>query len=313
MHGYIVRRILATIPVMLVVAVFVFSLMKLGGADPAAIIAGNVASIDDIARIRVQLGLDRPIYAQFWTWLIGVLQGDFGVSFYSQKPVLDLIRQRMEPTIAIGVAVITFAVVLAVPIGVIAAHKVGTWIDRLVMVFAALAFSVPVFLLGYLLIYGFSLGLRLFPVQGYQSLTKDFWGFVQHITLPSITLGSVYMALIARITRASMLEILQEDYIRTARSKGLPTIRVLIEHALKNASVPIATIVGVGFAGLISGVVITESVFRIPGLGRLTAEAILQKDYPVIQAVVILFSLIYVMVNLLVDLIYTVLDPRIRY
>jgi peptide/nickel transport system permease protein len=313
MNGYIVRRILATAPVMGVVAVFVFFMMKAGGADPAAIVAGDAASLSDIAEIRQRMGLAQPLHEQFWDWLSGVVQGDFGNSFYNQQPVSDLILQRLEPTVCVGLSVLVFSTLLAVPIGIVAAHRVGTWIDRAVMVFAALAFSVPVFLLGYVLIFTFSLSVPVFPVQGYTDFAEGVVPFLRHIALPTITLGLVHTALLARITRASMLEVLQEDYIRTARAKGVGTLKVLLRHALKNASVPIATIVGVSFAGLISGVVITETVFGIHGLGRLTADSILHRDYPVIQAVVLLFSAVYVVVNLIVDLLYTVLDPRIRY
>lgn len=313
MDGYIIRRILATIPVIGVVALFVFFMMKAGGADPAAIVAGDAASVTEIAEIRARMGLDQPLYLQFLSWLGGVARGDFGVSFYNQQPVSELILQRMEPTICVGLAVLFFSTLFALPLGIIAAHKVGSWIDRAVMLFATTAFSVPVFLLGYILIFVFSVSMPIFPVQGYVDLADGFVPFLRHIALPTLTLGLVHSALLARITRASMLEILQQDYIRTARAKGLSTVVVLLRHALKNASVPIATVVGVSFAGLISGVVITETVFHIHGLGRLTADSILHRDYPVIQAVVLLFSLVYVAINLAVDLLYTILDPRIRY
>ena len=197
--------------------------------------------------------------------------------------------------------------------GVLAAWQAGSWIDRVVMVFAVLGFSVPVFVLAYLLIYVFAISTDLLPVQGYVSISDGFWPFLSHIILPTIALGMIFAALIARITRASMLDVLAQDYIRTAQAKGLANEQVLIGHALKNAAVPIVTIIGIGVASLISGVVVTETVFAIPGLGRLTVDAILRRDYPIIQGIILIFSAAYVLVNLLVDLSYTFLDPRIRY
>ncbi len=297
MFAYIVRRILATIPVMAVVAIFVFALLYLSPGDPAAIIAGDTATVDDIIRIRARLGLDQPFYIQFGTWLWHLLQGDLGISIFTNLPVMKLIEQRVEPTAALTVATLIVSVLAAIPMGVLAAWRAGSWIDRVVMVFAVLGFSVPVFVLAYILIFVFAIWANLLPVQGYVSITVGFRPFLSHIILPSIALGMIYAALIARITRASMLDVLAQDYIRTAQAKGLP----------------IATIIGIGVALLISGVVVTETVFAIPGLGRLTVDAILRRDYPIIQGVILIFSAAYVLVNLLVDLSYTLLDPRIRY
>lgn len=313
MHAYLLRRILATIPVMLVVALFVFALLHLSPGDPAAVIAGDYASPADIERIRHQLGLDAPIHMQLGIWLWNVVRGDLGTSIFSGLPVTKLIGQRLEPTLALTVTTMFIAVVLAVPMGVVASWAAGTWIDRLVMVFAVLGFSLPVFWLGFLFIFGFSIKLELLPVQGYVSFRQGILPCLQHLILPSLTLGIVYMALIARMTRASMLEVLREDYIRTAHAKGLRPYAVLLWHALKNAALPIVTIIGVGVALLIGGVVVTESVFAIPGLGRLTVDAILHRDYPVIQGIILVFSAVYVLINLVVDVIYTFLDPRIRY
>lgn len=313
MYGYIIRRVLATIPVMCVVGIVVFLLLHLTPGDPAAIIAGDYARPEDIARIRAKLGLDQPLYVQFFTWAGAVLQGDLGISIFSNLPVSKLIAQRLEPTIALSVSTMIFAILVAVPMGVIAAWKSGTWIDRSVMLFAVLGFSVPVFVIAYVLMYVFSLQLGWFPVQGYKPIGDGFWPFLSSITLPTVALGVVYTALIARITRASVLEVLSEDYIRTAKAKGLDNTGLLIRHALKNAAVPIVTIIGIGMALLMGGVVVTESVFNIPGLGRLTIDAVLRRDYPVIQGVILVFSGVYVFVNLFIDLTYTFLDPRIRY
>lgn len=313
MLAFIVRRIITTIPVMAFVALFVFSLLYVAPGDPAAIIAGDQASPADVERIRASLGLDRPYLVRFGEWFFRVLQGDLGTSIFTSLPVTQLIAQRIEPTLSLMVLTLILAVTVAVPLGVVAAWKAGTWIDRAVVAFAVFGFSVPVFVVGYLLAYTFALKLDWVPVQGYTPISQGLWPWFQNLILPSITLGMVYVALIARITRATMLDVLQQDYIRTARSKGVAQNSILFLHALKNAAVPIITIIGIGVALLIGGAVVTESVFAIPGLGRLTLDAILRRDYPVIQGVVLIFSFVYVLVNLAIDLIYTLVDPRIRY
>ncbi len=313
MFAYIIRRMLATIPVMGVVAIFVFSLLYLSPGDPAVIIAGDTATLDDIARIREKLGLDQPFYIQFGTWVWNLLHGDLGISIFTNLPVMTLIKQRIEPTVALTICTLLVTIPIAIPLGVVAAWKAGTWIDRVVMVFAVAGFSIPGFVLAYILIFTFSIGLDLLPVQGYTSIKDGFGAFASHMVLPSITLGLFYAALVARITRASMLDVLSQDYVRTAQAKGLSNREVLIGHALKNAAVPIATIIGIGVALLISGVVITETVFAIPGIGRLVVDAILRRDYPIIQGVILMFSAWYVLVNLAVDISYTLFDPRIRY
>jgi peptide/nickel transport system permease protein len=313
MLAYIGRRLLATIPVMAVVAVMVFSMLRLTPGDPAAIIAGAAATSQDIVDIRQKLGLDRPIVEQFAIWIGHVLTGDFGESFFFKKQVADLILDRVGPTLALATFTMVWSVLIAVPLGVIAANRQGTWVDRLVMGFSVLGFSVPVFVIGYTLIYVFSIRLNWLPVQGYQPISEGLGGFLQRLILPSLTLSVIYIALIARITRTSILEVLGEDYIRTARAKGLSNRVVLMRHALRNAAVPIITVIGIGIAFLIGGVVVTESVFSIPGLGRLTVDAVLARDYPTVQAVILLFSIVYVLLNLLVDIAYTLLDPRIRY
>jgi peptide/nickel transport system permease protein len=242
-----------------------------------------------------------------------VLTGDFGESFFYKKQVADIIADRAGPTLALAACTLAISVLVAVPLGVIAAYRRGTWLDRVVMGFSVLGFSVPVFVIGYALIYLFAIKLNWLPVQGYQPLADGVGGFVARLILPSLTLSVIYIALIARITRTSVLEVLGEDYIRTARAKGLSRRVVLMRHALRNAAVPIVTVIGIGVALLIGGVVVTESVFSIPGLGRLTVDAVLARDYPTVQAVILLFSLAYVLINLLVDVAYTLLDPRIRY
>ena len=313
MLGYIGRRILMTLPVLAVVMVIVFLLAHLGPGDPAVIIAGDLATTAQIESIRTQLGLDQPLLTQFTTWLGRVLQGDLGTSIFSHRPVTELILQRVEPTLALAGLTMLFSVVLAVPIGVLAAWRVGRWTDRVLMATAVLGFSMPVFVLGYVMVYVFSAKLGWFPVQGYSPLEKGIGPFLRHLTLPAIAIGSTFLALISRVTRAAMLEVLNEDYVRTAYAKGLATRTVLLLHALKNAAVPIITVIGVGFGVLLSGVVVTESVFAIPGIGRLTVDAIMRRDFPVIQGVVLVMSTMYVLINLLVDIAYTFVDPRIRY
>ncbi|WP_024519315.1 ABC transporter permease [Bradyrhizobium sp. Tv2a-2] len=313
MLGYLVRRVLAAVPVMGVVALFVFLLLRITPGDPAAILAGDNATPQQLERIRASLGLNEPLYVQFFTWVNKLLHGDLGVSLISNVPVLKMIGQRVEPSISIALATIILAVLIAVPLGVIAAWKHGTWIDRFVMGLSVLGFSVPVFVIGYVLIQIFAIDLRWLPVQGFKSITAGFGPFLERIILPTLTLSFIYIALIARMTRAAMLDVMGEDFIRTARAKGIGEAAVLLRHGLRNAAVPVITVIGTGFALLISGVVVTESVFNLPGIGRLTVDAVLARDYPVIQAMILLTSLIYVTVNLLIDVAYTLLDPRIRY
>jgi peptide/nickel transport system permease protein len=296
-----------------IVALFVFSLLYIAPGDPAAVIAGDQASPADVERIRQGLGLDRPFLVQFGSWLWGILHGDLGTSIFTNLPVASLIAQRIEPTLSLMVLTLILTLVIAVPLGVVAAWKAGSWIDRTIMAFAVFAFSLPVFVVGYVLAYVFALQFEWLPVQGYTPLTAGLGPWLQNLILPSLALGSVYIALIARVTRASMLEVLQQDYVRTARAKGLGQGNILFVHALKNAAVPIVTVIGIGIALLIGGAVVTESVFAIPGLGRLTIDAILRRDYPVIQGIVLMFSFLYVLVNLIVDVTYTLVDPRIRY
>lgn len=313
LYAFIIRRIVSTIPVMAFVALFVFSLLYVAPGDPASIIAGDHATPADIERIRQSLGLDRPYLVRFGEWVMRVLQGDLGNSIFSSVPVAQQIAQRIEPTLSLMIMTLVIAVVVAVPIGVVSAWLAGTWVDRLFVGFAVLGFSIPVFVVGYLLAYVFALQLQWLPVQGYTPLSNGFLPWLRNLILPSLSLGAVYIALIARITRATMLAVLGQDYIRTAEAKGVSRRSILFVHALKNASIPVITVVGVGVALLIGGAVVTESVFAIPGLGRLTLDAVLRRDYPVIQGVILVFSFAYVIVNLIVDIIYTIVDPRIRY
>jgi peptide/nickel transport system permease protein len=313
MFAYVVRRLLATIPVLVIVGVLVFSLLQLTPGDPAAVLAGDYATPEQVAAIRAQLGLDRPVLAQFVSWATRILQGDLGASIYSNQPVALLIGQRIEPTLVLTGVTVLIAVAIAVPLGVLAAYRAGGWLDRIVMSVAVAGYSTPVFVVGYLLVYVFALGLGWFPTQGYTPLAQGLGACLRSIALPALTLAFLYMGLIARVTRASVLEVLAEDYVRTARAKGLRQPAVLTQHALKNAAVPIVTVIGIGIAALLGGVVVTETVFNIPGLGRLAADAISRRDYPIVQGLILLFAATYAAINLLVDLSYPLFDPRIRY
>ena len=312
MFRYVLGRMLAAIPVLAFVAVFIFSLIHLAPGDPAVLIAGDAATPEQVAAIREKMNLDAPLWQQFAQWTFGLFQGDLGTSVFSNQPVSKLILGRIEPTLMLAVYTLVLSVALAVPLGVLAAHKARTWIDSTAMLASVAGFSVPVFVVGYALMYVFAIQLRWFPVQGYKSLSDGLLECLHSLTLPAVALSTVFAALIARVTRAAMLEVLSEDYVRTARAKGLSTLRVLVVHALKNAGVPIATVVGIAFAILVGGVVVTESVFNLPGLGRLTVDAVLRRDYPVVQGVILTFSLLLVLINIMVDLSYSLFDPRIR-
>ena len=313
MLAFILRRLLATIPVLILVAVVVFAILRLSPGDPAVIMAGDGATPERIEQIRQAMGLDQPLLKQFFLWAGRLVQGDFGTSLMSGVPVRQLIGQRLEPSLSLAILTLLFTLVVSLPLGILAAWKQGRLLDRMVMGFSVLGFSVPVFVTGYLLIWGFAIELSWFKVQGYTPLANGFWPFLHRLILPSLALSTIYVALIARITRTSVIEVMGEDFIRTARAKGLGETGVLLGHALRNAAVPIATVIGVGIALLISGVVVTESVFNIPGLGRLVVEAVLARDYPVIQGLTLFFAFVYVFINLVVDCAYTLFDPRIRY
>ncbi|MDH4192235.1 MAG: ABC transporter permease [Betaproteobacteria bacterium] len=313
MLAYILRRLAATLPVLFFVALLVFLMLRLVPGDPAAVLAGDAANAEQIARVRASLGLEHSIVEQFGIWLAQLARGDLGESYYFKVKVSELIAQRIEPSFALATLTLAIAVSVALPLGLLAAWRAGGTLDRLLMALSVLGFSIPVFVLAYLLIWLVSLQLGWLPVQGYARLADGFGPFLAHLILPAITLAAIHVALLARVTRASVLEALDEDYVRTARAKGLVEARVLLRHALANAALPIVTTIGISVALLIGGVVVTESVFAIPGLGRLTVDAVLARDFPTIQGLILFFALLYVIVNLLVDLSYLLLDPRIRY
>jgi peptide/nickel transport system permease protein len=311
--GFAMRRLATMLPIMLIVALLVFSLLYFAPGDPAVLLAGDQASPQQIAAIRQNLGLDQPFIPRFIGWIGGLLKGDLGTSIVSNVPVTTLIAQRLEPTLSLMVLTLLWSLIVSVPLALIAAWRRGMFVDRLVMLFGVIGFSVPLFVFAYCLSYIFAVELKWLPVQGYKPLSSGLWPWLSSLMLPAFALGTGYVALISRVARAALIEVLDQDYIRTARAKGASPRQILFGQALKNAAVPIATIVGIGAGLLIGGAVVTETVFALPGIGRLTADAILRRDYPVIQGVVLLFSFAYMIVNLVVDLLYPLLDPRIRY
>jgi peptide/nickel transport system permease protein len=313
MTFFLFRRVLSTAPVLVVVALIVFMILRLTPGDPAAALVGDNGTSADIARIHASLGLDRPLPVQFVKWTGQLLQGNLGDSYYMKQPVTQLIAQRIAPTVSLSALTLVMTLLLAVPLGVIAASRHGGWLDRTLMGLSVVGFSVPSFVVGYILIWAVALHAKLLPVQGYAPLSAGIGPWLTHLILPAITLSIVYLALIARVTRAAVAEALTEDYIRTARAKGISEARVLIRHALANAAVPIVTVIGIGVGLLIGGVVVTETVYAIPGLGQLTVDAVLARDFPLVQGITLFFSFVYVLINLLVDLSYLLLDPRIRY
>jgi peptide/nickel transport system permease protein len=310
---YVVRRLLALVPVMLVVATVAFVLMHLAPGDPASVIAGPYASAEDVARLQRQLGLDRPLLVQLGRWYWRLLQGDLGNSIFLRRPVIEAILDRAEPTLLLTTAATLVAVLLGVPAGIVSARRHGRLTDQALMLGAMLGASVPNFLLGLLMILVFAVWLGWFPVAGYVPLDAGPWRTLRSLVMPAVALGLVQSALIARITRSAMLDVLREQFITTGRAKGLGESVVVHKHALKNAFVPILTVIGISFAVLVGGAVVVEQVFNIPGVGRLIISAVLRRDYPVVQGVVLVVGAIYVVINLLVDLAYLLLDPRIRY
>ena len=303
---------LAVIPILIFVGIATFSLVHIAPGDAANIMAGDYAGPDDVKLIRAELGLDKPVTTQFVEWASRTLRGDFGKSIYSGRTVAELVSQRLEPTISLTIVGGILAVLLGIPLGVFAAWRAGSRWDRGIQIFAAVGISVPGFWLGFIFILLFAVYFRWFPVIGYVSITEDFTGWIRSITLPVSLLAISGSSVIIRMTRGSILEVLREDFIRTARAKGLANRPVLFRHALRAGAIPIITVIGSLAGALITGVVVTETVFTIPGLGRLVAETVQNRDFPVVQSMLMLLASFYVFINLMVDLAYVFFDPRVR-
>jgi peptide/nickel transport system permease protein len=312
MGRFILLRLTAAVPVGFVVAFIIFGILFLAPGDPAATLAGDNASPEAIERIRNLMGLDRPFIVQFISWLGQITQGDLGRSLFDGRPVIGMIAERAAPTVSLMVLTILISIVIAVPLGIGAASKMHSPLDYSLSVLSTIGFSVPVYVVGYVLILLFSLKLGWLPAQGYVPLQQDPTRWFMSLVLPSLAMATSYIALIARITRSTVVDVLTQDYIRSARAKGLPAWRVTYVHAFRNAAIAVATVVGSGIAMLIGGAVVTESVFGIPGIGKLTIDAISKRDIPVIQGVVLIAGTMYIVINTVLDIVYKWLDPRIN-
>jgi len=305
-------RLLSLIPVLLIVAIIVFLLIHLTPGDPAAIMLGPQATPDEVERLREQLGLNLPLYEQFFNWFFGLFRGDLGMSLTHNKPVLDLFIEHLGPTLSLSVLAQAISMILAIPMGIIAAKRRGTSVDQTFMVLVMLGMAIPSFLMGLLLMQLFGVKLQWLPVAGYKPLTAGLWEHLKFMILPSTALGIIQTAIIARMTRSSMLDVLSANYIKTAYAKGLKERIITYKHALRNAAIPILTVLGEAFGSLLAGAVVTETVFNLPGIGQLVINAIEQRDYAVIQGTILLAAATYLLVNLIVDLLYGLVDPRVR-
>lgn len=312
MLSYILKRILSLIPVLLVVSIVIFSIVHLTPGDPARVTLGPEASPDQVAALREQMGLNRPIVVQYLSWLSGVARGDFGDSIFMKMPVTQAIANHAAPTLSLAILAQLFTIIVAIPLGIFAARKRGTFFDQGVMGITLIGMAIPSFLLGLLLVLLVGVELGWLPVAGYRPLSAGIGEHLKYLILPAVSLGTIQSALIARMTRSSMLDVLRVDYIRTAKAKGMKERRIIYRHALRNAAMPILTVIGVTFGGLVTGAVVTETIFNVPGLGQLIVNSITRRDYAVIQGVVLFVTLIYVLLNLLIDLLYGVVDPRVR-
>jgi peptide/nickel transport system permease protein len=310
--SYLIKRLLALVPVLGVVAVVVFLLIHLTPGDPAAVMLGPEASAAQVDALRAQLGLNDPLYVQFFRWLGGVLQGDLGESLFIRRPVTTVLADALGPTMSLAIMAELLALVVAVPAGIVAARRRGTAVDRAFMGGALLGISVPSFLSGLLLVLVFAVGLGWFPVAGFRPLEDGLGRHLTYLVLPAIALGGLQAALIARTIRSSMLDVLSENYMKTAKAKGLSERVRIYKHALRNAALPVLTVIGQTFGTLIAGAAVVETVFNIPGIGQLVVNSVQRRDFVVIQGVVLLIAVSYVLINLVVDVLYSALDPRLR-
>ncbi len=313
MTGYVLRRLVALLPVLLIVSTVGFFLIYPTPGDPAAVMLGPDATAEEIQTLRTQMGLNRPLHVQLLHWYSRTLRGDLGDSIFLQRPVRQAIIERLEPTLLLTLMALMIAVAVGVPAGIVSAVRRNSWMDQVAMGVALFGVSVPGFWLGLNLILFFSVYLGLFPVAGYVPVAQSVVGALRTLVLPALTLGIGGSALIARMTRSSMLEVLGQDFVRTARAKGNQERRVILRHALRNAMIPTVTVIGLALGGLLAGAIVTETVFVVPGVGRLVINSVARRDYPVIQGVLMFIASIYVLVNLFIDVIYVYLDPRVKY
>lgn len=312
MGGYIIRRLLSLIPVLVVVSVVVFSIIHITPGDPATIILGEGATPEQIKELNQKLGLNQPIYIQYFIWTLGLLGGDLGTSYFLGKPVIEAFLENLGPTVSLAILAQVIGVTLALIFGIIAARNKGKFKDEAIMGLSLFGISIPGFLLGSFLIIIFSVQFKLLPASGYQPLSEGVWEHFKYLILPAITLGTIQAALITRMTRSSLIETLSENFIKTAKAKGLNEKTIMLKHTLRVAFLPILTVIGESFGGLVTGAAVTEALFNIPGLGQLIVTAINRRDYAIIQGSILLITVIYVCINLFVDLLYAVIDPRIR-
>ncbi|MGG4493953.1 ABC transporter permease [Brevibacillus reuszeri] len=313
MGGYLLKRIVSLLPVLFVVAIVDFIIIHLTPGDPASVMLGSQATEEELANLREQLGLTLPIYTRFFQWIIGILQGDLGWSIFMGMPVTEAISEHLGPTLSLTILAEIIAILFAIPLGIMAANRRGSWMDQSFMTFAMLGISLPSFWIGLNLILLFAVQFNWLPAAGYQPLSSGIVNHLKYLIMPAVSLGIMQGALIARMTRSSMLEVLGENYIRTAEAKGLKMWIVTYKHALRNAFIPILTVIGLSFATLIGGAVVTETVFNIPGIGKLIVNSVLRRDYEVIQGTVLMIAAAYVFINLIVDILYAYIDPRVRY
>lgn len=312
MVNYILKRFLSVIPVLIIVSVVVFFIIHLTPGDPASVMLGDQATKEQLEEVREQLGLNQPIYLQYLTWITGVLQGDLGFSYFMNKPVLSSIFEHLQPTISLAILAQLFAIILAVPFGIIAAKRKGTVIDQTFMGFSLLGISVPSFLLGLILILVFGVHFALLPVAGYMPLSAGLFEHLRYLILPAIALGTMQAALIARMTRASMIEIYELNFVKAIRAKGVKEIVLTLKHVFRNALIPIITVIGQTLGTLIAGAAVVETVFNIPGIGQLILNSVERRDYAVIQGAILFVTCSYIFINLVIDLLYGLIDPRVR-
>lgn len=313
MTGFILRRLVLMIPVLVIVAVIIFSLLHVTPGDPAALLAGEDATAEQVEEMRERLGLNEPFHTQFIDWFANALRLDLGESIFLRQPVTEAMMERVQPTGLLTLYSLSLAILISIPAGVIAAVRRNSWVDRLLMVMSISGAAIPSFFLGILLIMLFAVILGWLPPGGYTDIGDDLVDHLKHMLLPSLALGFSAAGLLSRMVRSTMLDVLQEDYVRTAYAKGLPQRTVVLLHALRNALIPAMTVLGITLAGLLGGAVVIETVFNLPGMGRLVVQSIARRDFPVIQGVVLITAVIQVLVMLLVDVLYVYVDPRVRY